>query len=89
MNIKEKQKLFDAAIEHEACSDAIEWIKEIGLKNVTLDNLPADWGLWAIRKIGLEISDKQFERWWNECPLATARFALSRWFYGRSKKEME
>jgi len=78
MNIKEKQKLFDAAIEHGACPEAIAWIKETGLENVTVNNLPARWGIWAVGKIGLIVTDKQLERWGNEYPGAVIAYALSR-----------
>ena len=78
MNINDKQKLFDAAIKIKACAESIAWIDKIGLENVTLNNLPADWGLWAVGKIGLIVSDEQFERWGNKCPNIAIEYASFR-----------
>ena len=77
MNIEEKRELFNSAIKHGACGEAIAWIEEIGLENVTLKNLPAKWGIWAVSKIGLIVTDDQFERFGNRCPSAAIAYALS------------
>ena len=78
MNIKKKQKLLDAAIDNGACPAAIEWIKETGLENVTVNNLTARWGIWAVGKIGLIVTDEQFNRWGNECPNIAIEYASFR-----------